>query len=94
LAAGAADPELAGAAAAVELEGAAGGSGPELTTPLAVRLGSALALEAGGAFAIAFALAVGAPAGGVGCVEQLTSAANHGNTTPNSICFGWFMPQH
>ena len=79
-------------------EGAAGGagagSGPELTTPLGVSTGIALALAGavGGALAATGAAGVedGACAS-AGGFEQPTAAAKHRNTTPNSIRFGFAM---
>jgi len=54
--AAAAEPDVAGAGA----EGAAGGSGPELTTPLGVSTGIGFSLALGAGGRLALAVAVGA----------------------------------
>ncbi len=85
-----AEPDGAGAGA--DDEAAGGGNGPELTTPVGVSTGDALALGAGGVLAVP--VGARAPAAGVGCAEQLTSAANHRNATHTCIGFGLLMRQH
>jgi len=100
-AAGAADPAPG---AATEDDGAGGGNGPELTTPLGVSTGIALAVGNAGALAVGRAGALGrgevvlvpaAPVGALGCEEQLTSAdSNNDDATHFSTRFGLPMPQH
>ena len=91
-AAGAADPAPGG----TEDDGAGGGNGPELTTPLGVSTGVALAVGRVGALGRGEVVLVpAAPAGALGCEEQLTSADSSNNdATYSSTRFGLLMPQH
>ena len=85
-----------GVAGVAEDDGAGGGSGPELTTPVGVSTGigagPALALAAGAGDALG--AAVGASAAGVGCAEQLANAANDRKATPACTRFDFRMRHH
>ncbi len=85
-----AEPDAAGVGA--DDEGAGGGSGPELTTPVGVSTGIALALGVGAVFSVA--LGARAPAAGTGCAEQSTSAVNDTIATHSCTRFGLLMPHH
>ena len=76
-------------------EGAGGGSGPELTTPVGVSTGTggALLTLVAGAGGVLGAL-VGASGVGAGCAEQLANAANDRNATHACTRFDFRMRQH
>jgi len=82
LPAAAADAGVAGAGAEAD------GGGPELTTPVGVSTGRALAVAVA-LVGLAFA---GALADGVGCAEQATRAVNDSNVMHTRIRIGWPMP--
>jgi len=86
---GVAEPAAAG------VDGAVAGGGAELTTPVGVSIGSALAVGVAVA-AVGAAVAVGAcaPAAGVDCEEQPASALNDTIATHTSTRFGFVMRQH
>jgi hypothetical protein len=89
------EPEPAGAGevegAGGEEEGAVGGKGPELTTPVGVSTGTGGVLEVGAALATAVVLGAGASAGGVDCAEQLTIALSDRRTMHSCSRFGLLM---
>jgi len=85
------DPALA---SAIPEDGAGDGNGAELTTPVGVSAGIWLALGVTGALIIAVAVGAWAPAGGLGCAEQLTNAVADRNSTHTSTRFALPMQQH